>query len=182
MKVLGFICALFIGWDCLAESYRAGPPPAEPHPAEPPLAEPQLKGFELKYVNNLNIQIFSSSKGVVQEEHLICTPQTCCFSERFYCFMEKGQCVCPLYVCERWPDKNSEKDYWMLISGTDAEKVCRPGFLHDVTDLCLCDSNKDFPCDECDRPAQGPWLPPQQAPSLSPEQALAAPSLGCMAR
>lgn len=140
MKFLGVFFALSIGWMNLAEATQAG--------------------FELQYVKPIRIQIFSTSKGVTREEYFQCTPQTCCFSERFYCFMTEGECICDLHICEEWPDSFDEKRYWMKISGTHAERVCgRAHALHDLTMLGLCDPDKDPPCGESNRPATGRMTP-----------------------
>jgi len=148
MKLLGIIAALFLGWSSFAEA--------------------KIEGFALQYTKPLVIRIFSmDTKGVTQEEYFQCTPQTCCFSERFYCFMANGQCICPLHLCQEWPDSSVNKTHWMVISGTDAERVCRPGKIHDVTDLCFCDPNKESPCDECNRPMDNGFMSPNAGDCFS---------------
>lgn len=123
----------------------------------PSIACANNDGFASQYVKPLTIKTFSKNdQGVIREESLRCTPQTCCFSERFYCFMEEGKCICDLHVCEQWPDAAATKSYWMEFRGTEAEKYCgRSHLLHELTDLCLCDPDKDPPCAECNRPAGG---------------------------
>lgn len=146
MKFLGVIFALFMVWSNLAEAQQAD--------------------FELQYVKPLIIQIFSMDKdGVTREEYFQCTPQTCCFSEKFYCFMENGACICDLHLCEEWPDTLNTKRYWMRISGLFAERYCRPHRLHELTKLGLCDPDKNPPCDECNPPTKG-FTSPTQGISL----------------
>jgi hypothetical protein len=136
MKFLGRIFVLFLGLTTLGHATQ--------------------DNFRAQYVQPLRIQIFSSTKGVTREEHFYCTPQTCCFSEKFYCFMENGECYCDLHVCEEWPNSSDPKKYWMKMSGTDAEKYCgRPHLLHEATNLCLCDPDKNPPCDDCNPPVAG---------------------------
>ena len=118
MKVLGVFFALSIGWISFAEATQ--------------------ENFKLQYVQPIRIQIYSNNKGVTQEEYFQCTPQTCCFSEKFYCFMDNGECYCDLHICEEWPNTPDTKRYWMKISGTAAEKYCgRARLLYELTDLCL---------------------------------------------
>lgn len=149
MKFWGMIITLLWGWSSLC------------------FADDKLEAFELNYVKPLFIQIFSmDKKGVKQEEFFQCTPQTCCFPERFSCFMANGQCVCPLHLCQEWPDSSDNKSHWMVISGTQAERVCRPGAIHDVTDICLCDPNKESPCGECRRPIREGCLFPNDGASI----------------
>jgi len=112
--------------------------------------------FKAQYSKPLTVKIFSRDKGIVQEEYFRCTPQTCCFAEKSYCFMSYGECICDLERCEQWPDKANTKDYWMVIGGMEAERVCgRARRLHEVTGLCLCDPDKNPACDECNPPVTG---------------------------
>lgn len=110
-------------------------------------------GSALHPIKPIEIRIISrDDMGLDKREYFQCTPKTCCFSENFYCFMEKGHCVCDLYVCG--PQKAPNKTYWMKIVGTEAERYCgRPHLLHELTRLCICDPNKTIPCDECNPPA-----------------------------
>lgn len=136
MKFLGIFFALVIGYSNSAYANH--------------------DGFKSQYVKPITIKIFSSKGGVIKEEHFFCTPQTCCFSERFYCFMENGKCICDLHICEQWPNKLDTKNYWMEITGTEAERHCgRPRLLHKLTNLCRCDPDKNPPCDECNPPVTG---------------------------
>lgn len=112
--------------------------------------------FESQYVKPISIRILSSLKGVVQQETFICTPQTCCFSEKFYCYMANGQCICDIHRCNDWTDK---KRYWIEITGTEAERYCgRSRLPHQLTSgICLCDPDKDPPCNECNPPSRGSY-------------------------
>ena len=144
MKFLGVFFALSIGHSSIACANQ--------------------DGFALQYVKPIKIKIFSNSKGVVKPESFSCTPKTCCFSERFYFFMENGKCICDLHRCSESSDK---KNYWMEISGIEAEKYCgRPRFLHELTSLCLCDPDKSPPCDECNPPSKGCSSNPGEGASL----------------
>lgn len=145
MKFLGVIFSLFIACSNIVHANQ--------------------EGFEMQYVKPIVIKVFSNTKGVVKEESLRCTPQTCCFSERFYCFMENGKCICDLHVCHEWPEV--AKSYWMEITGTESEKYCgRARFLHELTHLCLCDPNKIPACDECNPPSPGAIFSPGVGISL----------------
>lgn len=112
----------------------------------------ERSGSALNPIKPIEIRIISRDEmGVDKREYFQCTPQTCCFAEDFYCFMENGHCVCDLHVCGR--HKAPNKTYWMKIVGTEAERVCgRPRMLHDLTMLCQCDPYKAIPCGECNPP------------------------------
>lgn len=133
MRFLGGVFVLVMGWSTITYA---------------------KDNFVSQYVEPIKIRVFSNTKkGPVTQESLHCTPQTCCFSEKFYCFMENGRCICDLHVCNQGIDK---KSYWMEISGAEAEKYCgRPRLLHELTTLCICDPNKTPPCDECNPPSNG---------------------------
>lgn len=147
MKFLGGFFALFIGCASIVHANK--------------------DGFKLQYVKPITIKIFSSNKGNIKEESLRCTPQTCCFSERFYCYMDNGRCFCDLHLCNQDTD---DKSYWMEIIGTEAEIYCgRAHKLHALTNLCLCDPDKDIPCDECNRPITPPSTNPRVGVSLPPD-------------
>lgn len=134
MKFLGVLISLTIAWLSTASA--------------------DLGGYESQYIKPVDITFYSREKtGAVKQEYLRCTPQTCCFSEGFYCFMERGRCICPLNRCEMWPNKKDTKTYWMKISGTEAERYCgRSRMLHELTKLCLCGPDKMSPCNECNPP------------------------------
>lgn len=133
MKLFGGFFALFIGSVSLVYA--------------------QQESFRMQYVKPIVVKIFSDHKGVIKEEGIRCTPQTCCFSERFYCSMDNGRCFCDLHLCNQSRDK---KNYWMEITGTEAERYCgRARRLHELTNLCLCDPDKDIPCIECNQPYTG---------------------------
>ncbi|MBA3812879.1 MAG: hypothetical protein H0X26_00060 [Alphaproteobacteria bacterium] len=144
MKFLGVFMALVVAWSSFASAQHAG--------------------YSQKYVKPINIHILSrDSTGVVKKEKFYCTPQTCCFAERFYCFMENGHCICDLHRCDIKPDKKNIMSYWMEISGTEAERYCgRPRLLHELTQLCECDQDKTPPCSQCNPPPpECPSGPPQ---------------------
>lgn len=119
--------------------------------------------FKAQYVPPLEIRIFSNEEGNTQEEYIHCTPQTCCFSQRFWGFMDDGECICDLHLCEEWPTEAATKAYWMVIRGAEAERVCRPRELHKLTQLCLCDPYKNPPCDVCNPPVTAPQAPVSSA-------------------
>lgn len=123
--------------------------------------------FTSKHTQELVVRVLSDDNGVIKEEKgIFCTPQTCCFKEEFYCFMERGRCICDIYSCKE--DKN-QKEYWLEISGTLAATYCRqPRLLHEYTGLCLCDPDQDPVCTgECDPPADeicaAPTYPPHES-------------------
>jgi len=108
------------------------------------------EGFALQYVKPIIIKILSNREGVTRKENFHCTPETCCFSERFYCFMTKGRCICDLHVCGHPPN---QQGYWMEITGTEAERYCgRPRMLHKLTQLCKCDPDRTPVCNQCNPP------------------------------
>lgn len=148
MKFLGFFLALSIGYTSIC--YATQMIPAKQAVSTKQEVPKKQEGYALQYVKPIIVKIFSNMDGVTKEENFSCTPKTCCFSERFYCFMENGKCICDLHRCSARSDK---KSYWMELSGTEAERYCgRPRLLHRLTNLCFCDRYKDSPCDECNPP------------------------------
>lgn len=122
--------------------------------------------FTSKHTQQITVRVLSNDNGVIKEEKdIFCTPQTCCFKEKFYCFMESGKCICDIYYCKE--DKN-QKEYWLEIAGTLAETYCRqPHLLHEYTGLCVCDPDQDPVCGECNPPPSdeiytAPTYPPWQ--------------------
>jgi hypothetical protein len=147
MKVLAVFLGLCIGY------------------LSPTYAEPE--GFQLQYVKPFVIKIISKKAGVTTREYMRCTPYTCCFSERFYCFMSNGKCICDLHVCGQ---ESSKKRFWMEISGTEAERVCgRPIPLHALTHLCRCDPERRSPCNPCTTPENNFTPGPMEGLSLPPD-------------
>lgn len=110
------------------------------------------QGYQLEYNKPIIIKVFSESEqGVIRQESIPCSPQSCCFAERFICFMEDGKCICDLHHCNGW--FGDSKNYWMEISGFLAERYCgRFRLMHSLTQLCRCDPNKEPPCGTCNPP------------------------------
>lgn len=147
MKFLKVLLALSVGYSSIAHAKQ--------------------EGFALQYAKPIIIKIYSNSKGVIKEEPMSCTPETCCFSERYYCIMDSGICYCDLHLCNQG---SKEKSYWMELTGTEAERYCgRSRMLHELTNLCLCDPDKDSPCDQCNRPCPAPSSNPKIWTSLPPD-------------
>lgn len=109
------------------------------------------QSYKTLYTQPVSVRVISDDNGVIQEEKDIsCTPQTCCFKESFYCFMEGGRCLCDIHYCQE--DAN-QKEYWLELSGSLAALYCRkPRLLHEYMGLCLCDPDQDPICGECNPP------------------------------
>ena len=121
--------------------------------------------FLPQYAKPVIVQVFSDRNGAAEEEDFQLNPREYCFVESFYCFMNDGQCFCPLLKCEEWPD-GEPRAHWMVIRGTNAERVCgRAPALYDLTNICQCSFDKNPPCDACNVPPKSPvisceeWMP-----------------------
>lgn len=131
--------------------------------------------FLPRQVKPIEIYVYSDRNGTPQEEDFQFNSQEYCFSETFYCFMDDGRCVCPLHKCKEWPDEETSRAHWMVIGGTDAEKVCGRPALHDLTNTCLCNFDKTPPCDGCNLPAKSPkihsedWVPQNYRSWIPPD-------------
>lgn len=90
-----------------------------------------------RHIKPLSIRIMSDDNGLIQEEKLCCTRQTCCFDENYYCSMEDGKCICDINMLKESPN---QKEYWMEITGILSMAYCeKPQLLHKLTTLCLCE-------------------------------------------
>jgi len=115
MKILEILLVLLIGFQSFANA----------------------TSISSKFVKPLTIRIMSDDNGLIKEEKLCCTRETCCFKENYYCDMEDGKCICDLYMPKEGPN---QKEYWMEITGILSGAYCeKPQLLHKLTSLCLCD-------------------------------------------
>jgi len=104
--------------------------------------------FASKHTQQISVRLLSDNNGVLKEEKdMECTPETCCFEEKYYCAMEQGRCICDIYNCK---EDDSQKEYWLEISGTLAQVYClQPYLLHELTGLCQCNPSRTPYCGRC---------------------------------